>query len=162
MPFPYTYKKGIVFLKENLKKETINILDIKDNIKKLIVNKGPVNYEFNTEKIVFEFRAPLFNFLYSTEIKISENTESFIVNYDINFEKLIRIILITIILTAFFSFLSVKYFLIISALITLITYSIGFLMTENNITNIINKSLEKLFFENDSPEKLTDRQICDY
>jgi len=159
MAFPYSYKKNIVKSKSELKDKNIDLANIQKLVRKVVLKKKPVEFGIENQIMSFKFIAPIFNFKYSTELKIKLTKNKLIIDYEINFENLIRIVLVLIILTAFFSFLSIKYFLITSAFISVIVFGISFLSIDNFIYNLILKSIENILIEENVVEKLSEQQL---
>ncbi len=159
MAFPYSYRRSITFKKEVFKNNTVELPYLQKLIRGAILNKKPINFDEKEQGLFFTFSAPILNFKYSTDLKINLKKEELRIDYEVNFENLIRIILVVIILTAFFSFLSVKYFLIASGLISILFFGVSFLSVDNFLENMIKKSIEDIFVEENTVEKLSQEQL---
>ncbi len=159
MGFPYSYSKTLNFSTEEFKTKEINKNEINSLIYKTLKKRKAFKIETNKNIISFILKAPVLRFEYLTDIKITKANNQLDINYSVNFEKLLRIILILIILIAFFSFVSIKYFLIISGLISILFYGIMFLSIDNLIENIIKESLDEILVPVNSAEKFTEEQL---
>ncbi|MCF6364898.1 MAG: zinc ribbon domain-containing protein [Bacteroidales bacterium] len=159
MAFPYSYKKSLVKSREELNENNIDLCDIQNLVNKAIQKKNPTDFKIKNQTLSFKFIAPVFNFKYSTEIKINLINNELIIDYEVNFENLVRIVLIIIILTAFFSFLSIKWFLITSALMSAGFFGISFLIIDNFIYNLILQSIDGILIKKNIPEKLSEEQV---
>jgi len=159
MAFPYTYKKNIIF---NLKLKYQNINE--NYILSLFLQNihKDINFQdvqLKNNKISFLSTAPILKFHYSTEIVFEKIDDEIIISYDVNLEKLLTIVLVSIILTAFFSFVSIKYFLILAGILTISIYSVFYLAIDTRIQNILNKSLKDIIVSEESAENYSDEQM---
>lgn len=159
MAFPYSYRKSVIFKKGVFKNKIVELAYIQKLLKDAILNKKPVKFDEKKQGLFFTFSAPILNFKYTTDLKINLKKEELNIDYEVNFESLIRIILIVIILTAFFSFLSVKYFLIASGLISILFFGVSFLTVDNFLENMIKKSIEDIIVDENIVEKLSQEQL---
>lgn len=141
------------------KRNVYDFKDIQNLITKAILKKNPINFEINKQNLFFTFKAPALNFKYSTELSINFTKGNLNIDYEVNFENLIRIILIVIILTAFFSFLSVNYFLIASGLISVLFFIIGFLTVDHFLEKTIKQSIEAIVYDKNIVEKFSEEQL---
>ncbi len=159
MAFPYTYNKTLTF---TLKKKYFDINSsflqsvifekIKGNVKLKDVIKKDKNISFKTF-------APIFNFQYSVEFDFYKDKDEINITYEVNLEKLLMIVLVIIILTAFFSFVSVKYFLILAGVFAITTYGFFYLIIDNFIQTIIKKNIDTIIISQDDTEKYSDEQM---
>jgi len=159
MAFPYTYNKTLTFI---LKKKYFDIDSsflqsvifekIKGNTKlKDVIKKD--------KSILFKTFAPIFNFQYSVEFDFYKDRDEINITYEVNLEKLLMIVLVTIILTAFFSFVSVKYFLILAGVFALTIYGMFYLIIDNFIQTLLKKNIDTIIISQDDTEKYSDEQI---
>ncbi|NPA44113.1 MAG: hypothetical protein GXO49_01125 [Chlorobi bacterium] len=159
MSFPYTYRNSLVF---TLKKKFLAIKTnyIKEILKKQLENNNKVNeIKDSDEKLYFIASSPILNFNFSVDVFFTKLSDEIKVTYETNLEKLTTIILVTIILVAFFSFVSIKYFLILSGVLAISLYLVFYLIIDNFIQRVINKSLEQIIESQDEAEKYSDEQM---
>jgi len=158
MAFPYTYKQSLFFV---LKPEFI-----KTNNKEILIHIGKFfqshfkikNLKIAENKISFTSTAPIFNFEYSTNLVVTKDDGDINIHYEVNLEKLLTIALIAVILTAFFSFVSIKFFLILSAIFSVGLYSIFYLIIDNVTQTQIKKAIDNIILHENHAEKITDEQ----
>jgi len=159
MAFPYTYNKKLSF-SLNIKFLNIKSNHIQQHFYSIIKHKQRISKITNSdEKFSFVSSVPVLNFDYSTDIIFKKENEDIKITYEVNLEKLITIVLVTVILTAFFSFVSIKYFLILAGILTVSIYGIFYLIIDNFIQNIIKESIENIIENQDEAEKYSDEQM---
>lgn len=159
MAFPYTYrKKKALYLKE--KYYGVNTNYIQSLFYSYIQKRSSIE-EIDSKKssLTFISSAPVLKFHYSTEIVFNKEREEINIIYEVNLEKLLTIVLISIILSAFFTFVSVKYFLILAGLLTILFYGVFYLIIDNYIDNLILKSLKRIVVSSDIAENYSDEQM---
>jgi len=159
MAFPYTYKKRLDFVLDE-KHYDVNISKLKLFISKFIERKKSVKSIKNfKEKISFISTVPILNFEYSTDIFIKKFSDDLEISYEVNLEKLLTIVIIVVVLTAFFSFVSVKYFLILAGVLSLVLYGVFYLVIDNTIQNFIKRSVEDIVVSESNVEKISNEQV---
>lgn len=159
MAFPYTYLKKIDY-KLDSKYYNSNTVQVQQFVSKYIKKKPKIKSLKNIkDKISFISTVPILNFEYSVDVFIEKSGNELDITYEVNLEKLLTIIIIGVILTAFFSFVSIKYFLIIAGLLSLILYTVFYLIIDNFIQNLINNALEFIVVNDNYVEKFSNEQL---
>lgn len=158
MPFPYSYSDKLIL---TLKPKFIDVsnLQVLSNIDYYFQSdKKTIDTYSDKKQTHYTSIAPIFNFKYSYYFNVNKSNDDITVHYTVNLEKLLTIILVAIILTAFFSFVSVKYFLILSAIFSFGLYSIFYLIINNSIQQKIKNSLTNIIIEENSYENISEEQ----
>ena len=142
MAFPHTYKNKIELLDNKVKGNKLNtaiIIELISNEISSVVNTE----EFSVKDNIITYTSVLNMFRYEYKIKLyaEKKGNDYNIIYEIDLEKVIRIIIIGIILTAFFSFLSVKYFLISAGIFSLLFYVLNVLIISTLVENIIKRAI---------------------
>lgn len=159
MAFPYTYSKTLTFTLKG-KYRNIKTSFLQSIIfEKLRINNKLKGVTVKGKKVLIKAIAPVINFQYSVEFKFFKDEDEIQITYDVNLDKLLMIVLVTIILTAFFSFLSVKYFLILAGILTVSLYAIFYLIIDNFIQKIVKNGIDYIIVNEDYSEKYSDEQL---
>ena len=104
MSFPYTYKKSLIFTLKNKFRNSDE-----SYMQQLFYNKAVSKHQIqnikkSNRKVSFVASVPVLNFNFSVDVFFIKDFDDVKITYETNLEKLITIILVTIILTAFFFF----------------------------------------------------------
>ncbi len=151
MAFPHTYKNKIELLNNKVKGNRLNSVIIKKLISNEISSFSPEEFLEKDKFITFTSISKLFRYEYKIKLYIEKKGNDYNIIYEIDLEKVLRIIIIGIILIAFFSFLSVKYFLISAGLYSLLFYILNVLIISTSVENLIKRAIgENNYTFNDS------------
>lgn len=168
MAFPHTYKNKIELLDNKVKGNKLNSAIITELISNEISSVNPEKFSVKDYIITYSSISNLFRYEYQIKLYVEKAGNDHNIIYEIDLEKVLRIIIIGIILTAFFSFLSVKYFLISAGIFSLLFYALNVLIISTSVENIIKRAIGNNNYSfNDSeavsPEQeqwIKDKNLC--
>lgn len=141
MAFPYTYKNKIELLDNKVKDRKFNSAIITKLISNEIFSADPEEFEIRDNVIKYTFISNLFKYKYTVKLHVEKSGNDHNIIYEIDLEKVLRIIIIGAVLIAFFSFLSVKYFLISAGIFSLLFYVLNVLIISVSVENIIKRAI---------------------
>jgi len=168
LAFPHTYKNKIELLDNKVKGNKLNSAIITELISNEISSVNPEKFSVKDYIITYSSISNLFRYEYQIKLYVEKAGNDHNIIYEIDLEKVLRIIIIGIILTAFFSFLSVKYFLISAGIFSLLFYALNVLIISTSVENIIKRAIGNNNYSfNDSeavsPEQeqwIKDKNLC--
>jgi hypothetical protein len=151
--FPVQYKSKIIFLKDDFINNQISIDEL---YKALITGEDKTKPE--SSKFKYKESVTILNLEYDIEIRIKKYKEEIILTYEINLEKVVRLIFLLIIFFAFFLFFSINYFLIFSTIIAFSVYTTIVLVIKNKTHLKIKKSFSEILLNQTTPEVISEEQ----
>lgn len=157
MSFPRSYKGKIELYERKIKGEKINLPDLQSIIQQSISDTHIINEE--KEAISFKMLNQIFRYSFFIQIDCKEKGNDIDINYEIDNEKLIQIILTVVVFLAFLSILSIKYFLIISGIFSIVFYQLNILMNTYSVERLIKEAIGNNRYEFTSSEILSAEQI---
>ena len=158
MSFPYTYNNKIELFGDKIKGMKPDISLISNLLYNEILNIHPIIVNFNNDFIEYSDKATVFRYEYTVKFNIKYEKNDINIYYQINFAKLLNITLVAIILIAFFSFVSVKYFLIIAGLFSISFYIINLLYINAIVKNLVEKAVGSNIYDFNEKEYISDEQ----
>lgn len=159
MAFPQTYNSKVELFENKLKGEKISTEFLNNIISEKSYKKGERIVNEERSGIFFSYLNKVFRYNFTSRIYTKQNGNDFDIVYEIEMYKVIQIIIAVIVLSAFFSFISVKYFLIFSGIFSLLFYYINLLMNVYSVEQIIKDAVGENHYTFSSAEVLTDEQI---
>jgi len=158
LAFPHTYKNKTELLENHFKGEKLNIdLLYELLLKEIKLNKIQV-HESDDKSLKFSLNSKLFKYKFDVKLRIVKKRSDFNVLFEIEMEKTLQIIIAGIILLAFFSFVSIKYFLIASALFSVLFYQLNLMINSNTVENLIKKAIGDNRYQFNSAEFISEEQ----
>ena len=159
MSFPYTYKNNISYTGEVNIDRPKTVSEIRNNIYgKIIADRGEI-LKSDNNSLQFSTKNSFFNLEYKIQVSIKSINNNHSVNYEIEMEKITRIILFGVIFLAFFSFISVTKFLIFAGLFVILFYSVNLFFINSYVSKIIDVSLGNSNYDFEGSETLSDEQV---
>ena len=158
MSFPYSFKSIIELAGEKIKEKNPDI----NYITRLLINE--LNKQ-KTSDLIFEenlikmtSKNSIFGFEYETDFKVTGTDKEVNIEYEFHLDKLIKITLLLVVFTAFFSYFNVTAFLIFSALLAIIFYSANLFFINSYLQKIIRKAVGINEFDFEGSEELSKKQ----
>lgn len=159
MPFPYTYRGTVELLGDKIR----NVKPDKSLIFSVLFNtiKGKQNHnsELTADNLKYSAQAGIFKYEYEVIISVKNNGDDININYDINVSRLINVILLTVIFSAFISFFSIKLFLIFSILFSILFYALNLIYISGLVKKDIESALGRNLYQFNEKEEFTDEQL---
>lgn len=141
MAFPYTYKNKIELLDTKVKGNKLNTSTIIKLVANEIVLSNPEVFSVEDNYIQYSIKSNILKYNYKINLFVEKAGNDHNVIFEIDLEKVLRIIITGVILIAFFSFLSVKYFLISAGIFSILFYILNVLIISTSVENIIKRAI---------------------
>ncbi len=158
MPFPYSYNHKVEISSESFSPENYSNEEITNFLLKEISKHNILNLKSDKKRISFSSKNSLFRFEYKIIISVEQLRDKTFINYKIELEKLIMITLFGVICLAFFSFISVRKFLIIAGIFAIVFYSVNLFFINIQVSKIINTAIGKNEFDFGGSESFSNEQ----
>jgi len=155
MSFPFTYDDSIVVPETSQIHNKSQISIFKSLISEIKLLNADIT---NDSDFTFKIKAPLSRIKFDVNVEIENEYSDVAISYKINLELLIKVTLIIVFLSAFFSYFSFTVFLIFSAIFTLVFYYGNVFLVNNQIKKAIIATIGTKNFDFEGSEALSIQQ----